>query len=313
MKLAKSLSNLLLIFKIRVKVLIVLSILLSQLSLQNVSADNANPPKILDLVQITQGPYQPGDLIKFKIVYTGGNPGLKGVGINYGKCTFHWDENWGLKENNGNGIDGVFIAAVPMCEPGTYTNPVVGIQDKTLLSNTIHFENNPLLSFVVGDYSYKPLKPGEIAPLANQSHTLDLSFIPKNPKVGDSYLLPSRSSIGMPIIYGTHKDQTCEVVRPYQDITRLPGATLKIKGFGWCFIDFMGDNGEYWWGVERPSAPQPTTLANGVIDTKSRKNYTMIHYEIKPLKSTIQCAKGKTIKVITGINPVCPKGYALKK
>ena len=33
----------------------------------------------------------------------------------------------------------------------------------------------------------------------------------------------------------------------------------------------------------------------------------------KPVTTTIVCVKGKTSKKVTGVKPVCPKGYALKK
>lgn len=44
-------------------------------------ADNANPPKIISVDQITTGPYRVGDLVSFRVNYTGGNPGIKLISI----------------------------------------------------------------------------------------------------------------------------------------------------------------------------------------------------------------------------------------
>ena len=47
-------------------------------------ADNANPPKIVSVDQITTGPYAVGDLVSFRVNYTGGNPGIKLISIRGG-------------------------------------------------------------------------------------------------------------------------------------------------------------------------------------------------------------------------------------
>ena len=44
-------------------------------------ADNANPPKIISVEQITKGPYKIGDIVSFKINYTGGNPGINSIAV----------------------------------------------------------------------------------------------------------------------------------------------------------------------------------------------------------------------------------------
>lgn len=48
---------------------LVLFLPLSTLSTAN--ADNANPPKITSVQQITSGPYSVGDIVTFKVVFTG--------------------------------------------------------------------------------------------------------------------------------------------------------------------------------------------------------------------------------------------------
>lgn len=44
-------------------------------------ADNANPPIVRFLEEITTGPYSVGDIITFKVTYEGGNPGIKSIKI----------------------------------------------------------------------------------------------------------------------------------------------------------------------------------------------------------------------------------------
>ena len=46
-----------------------------------VSADNANPPKLVSVEQVTKGPYSIGEIVTFKISYTGGNPGIRSITI----------------------------------------------------------------------------------------------------------------------------------------------------------------------------------------------------------------------------------------
>ena len=60
----------------KVKIVVIATLLIAGFLGTPAKADNANPPKIIDLNQLTKGPYRPGDLVTFKIIYTGGNPGL---------------------------------------------------------------------------------------------------------------------------------------------------------------------------------------------------------------------------------------------
>jgi hypothetical protein len=46
-----------------------------------VIADNANPPKLVLVEQVTKGPYSIGEIVTFKISYTGGNPGIRSITI----------------------------------------------------------------------------------------------------------------------------------------------------------------------------------------------------------------------------------------
>ena len=53
----------------RAKIISLISVLVVGFLGTPAKADNANPPKILDLVQVTQGPYKPGDLVTYKIIH----------------------------------------------------------------------------------------------------------------------------------------------------------------------------------------------------------------------------------------------------
>ncbi len=304
--------------EVRLKVQALLIVLLLGLLHTPAQADNANPPKILELVQVTKGPYKPGDLVTFKIVYTGGNPGLDNLKIIFAngcdnKFRLSWYESEGVTERHGNGIVSM---ALPACPPGFVYPTYVEITDKTLLKDSKVLEKSANLEIEISDYLYKPIRSGEIAPDVLQTHLLDLSLIPSNPKVGDSYLLPAVTSVGMPVYYSADKSSPCSVTREQFGAFGLPGGILKINRNGDCNISIQSHNGKEI--LQRPSFAGPT------IDTKGRLNsfestFAIVSYEIKletkptaAKKTTITCVKGKLTKKVTAINPKCPSGYKKK-
>lgn len=282
-----------------------------------VQADNANPPKIIEIVQVTNGPYKPGDLVTYKVVYTGGNPGLSRVRISFvGGCVheFDWNESDGITEKHGNGI---LSSPVPTCPPGVHNPASVIIIDKTRLSNSQYGAYstktpNPQ-SLEISDYVYKPVQVGEIAPSTLQTHKLDISLIPSTPKPGESFLLPSKTSIGMPVYYYVGGDTNiCTINQERFGTQVMPGGTLKIEGFGKCQLSINADNGTRF-SNQRPTYSQPIIESNVPIKTSS--NIGLATFDIfESTKSTqkstvLVCKKGKTIKKVKGSNPKCPKGY----
>jgi hypothetical protein len=298
------------------------------------NADNANPPKIIDLLQVTKGPYKPGDLVTFKVVYTGGNPGVDNIQIIFAngcdnKFQLRWYESEGVTDKHGNGV---LSSAIPLCPPGFIYPTYVKIMDKTQLEDSKVLEKLANLAIEINDYIYKPIPRGEIAPNVFQTHTLDLTMIPSNPKIGDSYLLPAVTSVGMPAIYRVSTTSPCSVTQDQVGAygSGLPGGVLKINRNGECNISIQSFNGSeigY-----RPSFDGPT------INTKGRLNAinstsVVVSYEIKVeakaaaeqvdkqdaevkvsalKKKTITCIKGKVTKKVTAVNPKCPAGYKKK-
>ena len=296
-----------------------LSVLFLSLLHTPAQADNANPPKIIELVQVTKGPYKPGDLVTFKIVYTGGNPGLDNLKIIFAngcdnKFSLRWYESEGVTEKHGNGVVSM---ALPSCPPGFIYPTYVEITDKTLLKDSKVLEKSANLEIEISDYLYKPIRSGEIAPDVLQTHSLDLSLIPSNPKIGDTYLLPAVTSVGMPVYYRVDKSSPCSITQEQPGAFALPGGVLKINRNGDCNISIQSHNGKEI--LQRPSFAGPT------INTKGRLNsfestFATVLYEIKPdakptvaKKTTIVCVKGKLSKKVVAVNPKCPAGYKVKK
>ena len=278
-------------------------------------ADNANPPKIIELVQVTKGPYKPGDLVTFKIIYSGGNPGLDNALITFRGCDnkfiLRWYESQGVTDKYGNGL---ISMAIPACLPGIIYPTYVSIMDKTLLADSKVLEKLANLEIEISDYLYKPIRSGEIAPDILQTHSLDLSMIPSNPKIGDSYLLPAVTSVGMPVYYRVDKSSPCSVTQDQFIPSGLPGGILKINRNGDCNISIQSHNGSEI--NQRPSFAGPIISTKGRANLPSNSSSTAVLYEIKEearaaatKKTTITCVKGKTVKKVMAVNPKCPKGY----
>lgn len=275
-------------------------------------ADNANPPKILDLVQVTQGPYKPGDLVTYKILFSGGNPGLKDGQISFtGAGTHYFRESLPINDILGNGL---ISFSLPAIDPGTYGPMQASIQDKTELRSkswdmpTSISAGGPL-TFVVSDYIFKPIKKGEIIPGNLLNHTLDLQMIPKNPKTGDLFDLPKYSSVAAPIYYSVSEDSSsiCKMIRDYE-YPILPGGQLQILNNGLCNISVRGDLG----GRPTYSQPQIISLTQSVkSDYAQILSFQVGIKKITSSKKTITCVKGKLTKKVTGTSPKCPTGYKL--
>ena len=295
----------------KVRIILIASFLVAGFLGTPAKADNANPPKIIELVQVTKGPYQPGDLITFKVVYTGGNPGLSRVLITFsGNCfqTFDWNESDGITEKHGNGV---ISSPVPTCPPGIYKFMTSHIKDKTGLSNIMYGDvSNTQVE--ISDFAYKPVKIGEIAPSTLQTHKVDISLIPLNPKPGESFLLPSLTSVGMPVYYEASADSSCTITQERFGTQVMPGGTLKIAGFGKCQLSINADNGTRF-SNQRPTYSQPVIESKVPVKTSSKSGLATFEI-LDATKSTqkrsiLVCKKGKLTKKVTAVNPKCPTGY----
>ena len=289
----------------KVKIILATSVLVVGVLGTPVKADNANPPKILDLVQVTQGPYKPGDLVTYKIIFSGGDPGLKSGDISFPNVgDYDFRESRPVNDIFGNGL---ISFALPAIDPGAYGPIRARIQDKTELNSKLWYAPTlpsvGPLSFTVSDYIFKPIKKGEIIPSSLLTHTLDLQMIPKNPKIGDIFELPNYSSVNSPIYYRVSGDSSsiCKVLRKYE-YPDLPGGQLQILDNGLCKLSVFADVGR------RASYSQPQIISLAPSEGLLLSLQVGVE-KISSNKKTITCIKGKLTKKVTGTSPKCPTGY----
>ena len=289
----------------KVKIILATSVLVVGVLGTPVKADNANPPKILDLVQVTQGPYKPGDLVTYKIIFSGGDPGLKSGDISFPNVgDYDFRESRPVNDIFGNGL---ISFALPAIDPGAYGPIRARIQDKTELNSKLWYAPTlpsvGPLSFTVSDYIFKPIKKGEIIPSSLLTHTLDLQMIPKNPKIGDIFELPNYSSVNSPIYYRVSGDSSsiCKVLRKYE-YPDLPGGQLQILDNGLCKLSVFADVGR------RASYSQPQIISLAPSEGLLLSLQVGVE-KISSNKKTITCIKGKLTKKVTGTSTKCPTGY----
>jgi hypothetical protein len=292
----------------KVKIILIAAFLVAGFLGTPAKADNANPPKILDLIQVTQGPYKPGDLVTYKIVFSGGNPGLKYGDISFTRMDrYYFQEPNGVNDIQGNGL---ISFSLPIIDPGTYGPMTARIRDKTDLESVWMNASSPYigpLSFIVSDYIFKPIKGGEIIPSSLLTHTLDLQMIPKNPKTGGLFDLPKYSSVAAPIYYSVSGDSSsiCKMIRDYE-YPILPGGQLQILNNGLCKLSVSADVGR------RASYSQPEIIS--LVQSVKSDSAQILSFQvgIKKITSSIKtltCVKGKLTKKVTGTTPKCPAGY----
>jgi hypothetical protein len=238
----------------KIKVLLI-ALLLGLLSAPGSHADNANPPKIVSIEQITSGPYKVGDIVSFKINYTGGNPGIKlievsGAGSNtscvsqsanlfsmsklssvFPVATLNWEKGKSLETEVSNSriVSGFVVPCT-----GRFPRSVA-ITDETELRDSV---SDFSLSLTGGNLSPLDIQAlptalftpvGEIKPV-KISDSVSIKNIPKSPRAGSSYDLPRITQGGVPIYWRVNGN--CSV--DYKTFKGDIGGTLKFKKFGKC-------------------------------------------------------------------------------
>jgi hypothetical protein len=220
-----------------------------------VQADNANPPKIISIEQITSGPYKVGDIVSFKINYTGGNPGIKlieiaGAGSNTScvsqsanllsisklssvlpVATLNWEKGKSLETNVSNSriVSGFVVPCT-----GRFPRSVT-ITDETELRDAISDFSMPFTGGNLSPLDIQALPTtlftpvGEIKPV-KVSDSVSIKNIPKNPRVGSKYDLPRITQGGAPIFWRVNGNCTIDYKTFKGDI----GGTLKFKKSGKC-------------------------------------------------------------------------------
>ncbi len=216
-------------------------------------ADNANPPKIISVDQITAGPYAVGDIVSFRVNYTGGNPGIKLISVRVGgsndTCIIQsanlftspqltklfsitdlkWEKGKSIESSFSNNkvVSGFVVPCIDSQRlPGS-----VSIVDETDLSAGIGGFMEPRLSSL--DFEVVPtdwITPiGEIKP-TKINDSASIKSIPKSPRVGSKYELPRITKGGVPIYWKVNGNCSVEYKTFLGDI----GGTLKFKKSGRC-------------------------------------------------------------------------------
>ena len=214
-------------------------------------ADNANPPKIILVEQITKGPYKIGDIVSFKINYTGGNPGINSIAVrasSNGACltqssnsfalpqlreilnlaTINWTKGQSIETDFSNNM--VVSGFVVPCPGGGFI-PSVRIDDETGLFHEVGYLTEVDLSNLkfttIASDLITPV--GEIKP-SKIRDSVSIRNIPKNPRAGSKYELPRLSGGGVPIGWQARGNCLIENKTFIGDL----GGTLKFTKPGRC-------------------------------------------------------------------------------
>jgi hypothetical protein len=238
----------------KIKVLLI-ALLPGLLAAPVAHADNANPPKITSIEQISSGPYKVGDIVSFKINYTGGNPGIKLIEVSgAGSNTFCVSQSANLFSMPK--LSSVFPVASLIWEKGKSLETVasnnrtvsgfvvpcsgrfprsVSITDATELRDSVSDFSLPFTGGNLSPLDIQALPTtlftpvGEIKP-AKISDSVSIKNIPKSPRAGSSYDLPRITQGGVPIFWRANGN--CSV--NYKTFNGDIGGILKFKKSGKC-------------------------------------------------------------------------------
>jgi hypothetical protein len=222
-------------------------------------ADNANPPKISSVEQVSSGPYSIGDVATFRINYSGGNPGLNRARIEVGSSTnfclsniydhalygrhvnqseIAWYKAPKSRTTNSNflEISGVILPCLL-----TSQRRSVQITDETGLSDGLGGEGNSVFEIITADNIPQLLTPvGEMKP-SKKNDDLSLISLPASIKAGKSFKLPRLTKNGVPVYYIAENNQDSRIKSCYvaQDFSGDIGGTLHLSKPGSCRITVM--------------------------------------------------------------------------
>jgi hypothetical protein len=220
-------------------------------------ADNANPPIVKSLEEVTTGPYSVGDIITFKVTYEGGNPGIKlikisgvnnsqtcvGQGIppdNFDGQTVRslsvlaWNNKSALKKNSNNYelVSGFVLPCRKVSNSST--GAIVLIEDETGLQNSKFFSYTLT---TISDDLFTPV--GEIKPI-KIADQISIKNIPKSPKKNIIYKLPRLTQGGVPVFWfvptgkNNPRESVCSIEKTFEGDL---GGSLKFKKSGSCILN----------------------------------------------------------------------------
>lgn len=215
------------------KAILALVVGLASSILPNANADNANPPVITSVQEISKGPYSIGDVVTLKVNFQGGNPGIKRLGITVPCLNQSLYFGGDLIQDAGSSsfpqpkVDGIISAWVGPC-PSNSVMPTKGfIQDKTELITQVTFNVSNAPVFLVNSLpDLLPTKIGEIKPTPLPD-SLAINQITLNPIVGTKISLPRLSQGLVPITWTSNNEPYCSISRNF--LGDLGGTLTFIK------------------------------------------------------------------------------------
>ena len=221
-----------------------------------VRADNANPPKLVSVEQVTKGPYAIGEIVTFRIIYSGGNPGIRKITIrgagsnetclasgtnlqNYGSDGYElvWDKD---KNSKHIFLDPIEVSAIVVpCKRtnGFYSGLTIvdetGLQD--IVNNYDYYGSNRIANLkieVTPSDLFTPL--GVIKPVKIKD-SISIKKIPKKPKANTKFELPKFTQGGVPVVFGGSGSCLVSKTTFQQDL----GGTLQFTKAGYCKLFIM--------------------------------------------------------------------------
>ncbi len=270
------------------------------------SASSANPPVIESVTQLTQGPYKPGDTISFKVVVTGGEPGIKNIvfsagcikGIGFGNRLL-WDEK--TIEIPGFASREIFTSVISgECEDGTKSASVT-VTDKTGITTSL----NEATSYIVQNAYLLP--NGTVRP-DKQADYIDLKYIPAplyDPKLKQSWDLPKFTKSGVPLFWEVNSNQSkgCTLTKRFPtDI----GGKLTLVGRGLCILNrpYVNDSTNHFYGY-------PIVTTNWKIGSPTSR-FIRGDVWVKGKPQFVLCVKGSKSFKYKSPDATCLKGYTEK-
>lgn len=281
---------------------------LSLFSLDSPSnASTANPPVIESVAQLTQGPYKPGDTISFRVIVSGGEPGIKSIALSAGCIkgsgpfgnTLLWDEK--TTEISGFVSRELFTSMISgECESGTKTVSV-SVTDKTGITTFL----NEASSYVIQNAYLIPI--GTVRP-EKLKDFLDLKYIPAplyDPKLVQSWDLPRFTKSGVPLFWelNSNTSKGCTLTKRFPtDI----GGKLTLVGRGLCILNrpYVNDSTNHYFGY-------PIVTTNWKIGSPTSR-FIRGDVWVKGKPKFVLCVKGsKSVKYFSP-DSTCLKGWSEK-
>jgi hypothetical protein len=250
-----------------------------------VSADNTNPPKLVLVEQVTKGPYSIGEIVTFKISYTGGNPGIRSITIRGAgsnetclasatNLQNNGSDGYELVWNKDKNVKHIFLdpievsAIVVPCKRinGFYSGLTIvdetGLQD--IVNNYDYYGSNRIANLkieVKPSDLFTPL--GEIKPLKIKD-LISIEKIPKNPKVNNKFELPKYTQGGVPVVFGGSGSCLVNKTTFQADL----GGTLQFTKAGYCklFVMVM-ETDKYLFPIFKANVKFPVVKFQTVIGT----------------------------------------------